>query len=37
LYHHTTKIEQILACLLAKMNAMEEGMKARIEANNKKF
>jgi hypothetical protein len=37
LYCHTAKIEQILACPLAEMNAMEERMKARIEANNKKF
>jgi hypothetical protein len=31
------KIEQILACLLAEMNAMEERMEAKIEANNEKF
>jgi hypothetical protein len=37
LYHHTAKLEQIVACLLAEMNAMEERMEAKIEANNEKF
>jgi hypothetical protein len=44
LYHHTTKIEKIMECLLGKMDsdlqemkAGQEAMKARIQANQRRL